>query len=177
MLVYSRCTAPMRDKGQTYNACLPTLKASAATLKYAIRRRFQLWRLRWRSSSTLEAVPPVDASDLASYLIFTWSYRRISSPRSLSRWYSFLCLLWKRYLGNQCPYCNRDDCIASAASKDSKFCFQAASDGTLQLIHSHVCYYQVQTQLFVSNLDYCNFCVCTIPDGEAGLHIERIHKN
>ena len=38
-------------------------------------------------------------------------------------------------------------------------------------------YYQVQTQLFESNLDYCDFCVCTFADGEAGLHIQRIHKD
>ena len=50
-------------------------------------------------------------------------------------------------------------------------------DRTFHLIHCHVCYYQVQTQLFVSNLDYCDFCVCAFPDGEAGLHIEQIHKN
>ena len=77
----------------------------------------------------------------------------------------------------KCPYCHRGDSIESAASEDSKFCLQAASDGTLHLIHSHAYYYQVQTQLFVSNLDYCDFCVCTFADGEADLHIERIHKD
>ena len=36
-------------------------------------------------------------------------------------------------------------------------------------------YYQVQTRIFVSNIDYCDFCVCTFPSGgEPSLHIERI---
>jgi len=47
--------------------------------------------------------------------------------------------------------------------KDSKFCFQSSSDGSLHLNHRHAYYYQVQTQLFVSDIDveYCDFCVCT----------------
>ena len=71
----------------------------------------------------------------------------------------------------KCPYCHRGESIASAFSKDSRFCLLAASDGALHLDHSHAYYYQVQTQLFVSDLDYCNFCVCTFADGETGLHI------
>ena len=40
-------------------------------------------------------------------------------------------------------------------------------------------YYQIQTQLFVCDVEHCDFCVCTFADsgGESAMHIECIHKN
>ena len=58
-----------------------------------------------------------------------------------------------------------------------KFCLKTADDG-LALDHTHDYYYQVQTQLFVLNVEYCDFCVCTFSgDNVNGLHIERISKD
>ena len=45
----------------------------------------------------------------------------------------------------------------------------------LELDRTHAYYYQVQTQIFIAKVDYCDFCVCTFPtDNEPCLHIERI---
>ena len=49
-------------------------------------------------------------------------------------------------------------------------------DGSLLLNHGHAYYYQVQTQLFVCDVDFCDFCVCTFGD-KSDIYIERIHKN
>ena len=76
----------------------------------------------------------------------------------------------------KCPYCHKGENITSAVS-DSQFFLQKSSDGTLHLKHQHSYFYQVQTQLFVSDLEYCDFCVCTFSDDDTGLHIERIHKD
>ena len=77
----------------------------------------------------------------------------------------------------KCPFCHRGEDVAVAASKDRKFCLQPSSDGSLRLDRSHAYYYQVQTQLFVSDVEYCDFCVCTFSGDETGVHIERISKD
>ena len=43
----------------------------------------------------------------------------------------------------------------------------------------HTYYYQIQTQLFVCDVEYCDFCVCIFAEsgGESAMHIECIHKN
>ena len=76
----------------------------------------------------------------------------------------------------KCPYCHRDDAIESAASKDTNFCLKKQDDGSLVLDHGHAYYYQVQTQLFVCNANFCDFCVCTFGD-KSDIYIERIFKN
>ena len=48
----------------------------------------------------------------------------------------------------------------SAATNDSKFCLKQL-DGELRLDHRHAYYYQVQTQLFVCDVEYADFCVST----------------
>lgn len=49
----------------------------------------------------------------------------------------------------------------------------------LKLDNSHAYYYQIQTQLFVCDLNYCDFCICTFVEDheEDSLHVERIYKN
>ena len=77
----------------------------------------------------------------------------------------------------KCPYCPREESVEEAASSDENFCLKT-SDDELALDHTHSCYYQVQTQLFVLNVEYCDFCVCRFSgDNVNGLHIERISKN
>ena len=77
----------------------------------------------------------------------------------------------------KCPYCHRGESVTDAAYEDHKFCLQLNSDGSLHLDHTHAYYYQVQTQLFVSDVEYCDFCVCTFKDDETGVHTERIFKD
>ena len=51
-------------------------------------------------------------------------------------------------------------------------------DGQISLDHCHAYYYQVQTQIFVCDIEYCNFCVCIFSgDEESTTHIERIYRN
>ena len=50
----------------------------------------------------------------------------------------------------KCPYCHCNDAIDSAAIKDSKFCLLMAH-------RAHAYYYQVQTQLFLFNANFCDF--------------------
>ena len=84
----------------------------------------------------------------------------------------------KGVLEIKCPYSHQNTHIQDAASQDSKFCLKKVN-GSLQLDSSHAYYYQVQTQLFVCDVEHCDFCVCTfVEDDESeGLHIERIYKN
>ena len=58
-------------------------------------------------------------------------------------------------------------------SKDSKFCLQVNPEGSLRLDPTHA----YQTQLFVSDVQYCDFCVCTFNGDKTGIHIERIFKD
>ena len=84
----------------------------------------------------------------------------------------------KGVLEIKCPYCHSDETIKTAAA-DSKFCLKE-ENGQLQLDHSHSYYYQVQTQIFVCDVAYCDFCVCTFGtdlEEKDTIHIERIYKD
>ena len=78
----------------------------------------------------------------------------------------------------KCPYCHRDSSVLDAAREDPKFCLKEVDD-KLTLDQTHSYYYQVQTQLYVCDAQYSDFCVCTFAsDGdEENVHIERIDKN
>ena len=95
----------------------------------------------------------------------------------LIRWSPLVHMLWLGYVGDKCPYSHRGEDVAVAASKDKKFCLQPSSDGSLHLDRSHAYYYQVQMQLFVSDVEYCEFCVCTFSSDETGIHIKHISKD
>jgi len=76
----------------------------------------------------------------------------------------------------KCPYCHHGESIADAA-EDKNFCLEKDSNG-LYLKHAHAYYYQIQTQLFVSGVDYCDICVCTFSsDDKHDIHIEHIIKD
>ena len=80
----------------------------------------------------------------------------------------------------KCPYCHRESGLQTAAAQDSQFCLKA-SHGELRLDHNHAYYYQVQTKLFVCDVQYADFCVCTFMADErqgssqdSKVHIEQI---
>ena len=80
----------------------------------------------------------------------------------------------KRVVEIKCSYCHWHDAVENVAL-EKQSCLAIVDDETLQLNHSHAYYYQVQTQMFVCNVDYCDFCVCTFPPGsEPSLHVEHI---
>ena len=56
--------------------------------------------------------------------------------------------------------------------QDPKFCLQD-EDGRKCLNNRHVCYYQVQGQSAVCELEYCDLICCT----ERGIHMEHILAN
>ena len=71
----------------------------------------------------------------------------------------------KGVLEIKCPYSHRNESIESTASNDPSFCLKKDED-LLYLDHKHPYYYQVQTQMFVCNVEYCDFCVCTFPESK-----------
>ena len=76
----------------------------------------------------------------------------------------------------KCSYCHRFETVDKVAS-DRQSCLVRGSDGILHLSTSHAYYYQVQTQIHICKVDYCDFCMCTFPDNgdhQPSLHIERI---
>ena len=75
------------------------------------------------------------------------------------------------------PFCHHADTITVAATDDKRFCLKLGEDGTLHLDRSHQYYFQVQSQIWLSNVNYCDFCVCTFPgSSEASLHVEIRHS-
>ena len=72
----------------------------------------------------------------------------------------------------KCPFGSRDITIEEAASTIKDFC--VINNGQdIKLSKSHNCYYQIQGQLLLSGLDFCNFVLYT----RADLYIERVHKD
>ena len=63
----------------------------------------------------------------------------------------------------KCPHCVRDKETPECPEKVS--CMENVA-GKVQLRKSHQYYYQIQTQVFVCNVDYCDFVILT----EEGLH-------
>ena len=89
----------------------------------------------------------------------------------------------KGVLEIKCPYCHRGTDVQTAATEDSGFCLKIV-DGQLRLDRTHTYYYQIQSQLFVCDVEYGDFCVCTFSMNEdesqyleTGMHIERIYKD
>ena len=64
----------------------------------------------------------------------------------------------------KCPYCVRDKLV------EEKVAWLENVEGRTQLCRTHQYYYQVQTQVFVCNVDYSDFVAWT----KEGIHQERI---
>ena len=80
----------------------------------------------------------------------------------------------KGVLEIKCPYSYRNESVESAVSNDPSFCLKKDND-LLYLDHTHHYYYQVQTQMFICNVEYCDFCVCTFPEtNECSPFVEQI---
>ena len=61
----------------------------------------------------------------------------------------------------KCPYSHKDDTIKNAVTKNNTFCL-IEHDGKLKLRRDHTCYYQIQTQMHICGVNYCDFVVCTV---------------
>ena len=89
------------------------------------------------------------------------------------------CIIrWSRVLEIKCPYTHRNEYIEAVACNDSNVCLQG-HEGTLRLDRNHAYYYQVQTQMFVCDVTYCDLCVCTFPSGleDSALFVEWITRD
>ena len=76
----------------------------------------------------------------------------------------------------KCPYCHKNDSIFDSSLQDTKFCLKRNEDGTLHLDHSHAYYFQVQTHIYVCEVEYCDYVVCIFPDDKKlpVMHIGRV---
>ena len=69
----------------------------------------------------------------------------------------------------KCPFSARDQMVSEACSMQQFFCMKDENNKvTLKVRHNY--YYQVQGQLAILNLDWCDFIVWTNKD----LHVERV---
>lgn len=71
----------------------------------------------------------------------------------------------------KCPFCYKDQQLKTAV--DQKNSCLVSVDGEMKLDTSHSYYYQVQAQIFICGVDYCDFVVYTDKD----IHIERVFPN
>ena len=78
------------------------------------------------------------------------------------------CCEGKGVLEVKCPFCKKDQTVEEA-SQDKRFCLHEVN-GQLLLKEDHQYYYQVQTQIFITQRKYCDFVVWT----EESLYIQRI---
>ena len=69
----------------------------------------------------------------------------------------------------KCPYTCRNNSITSGTVK----CLKKAESGDLHIDKHHPYYYQIQSQVFLTEANYCDFVVWTTKD----LHIERIYPD
>ena len=78
-------------------------------------------------------------------------------------------MLWQRGSGGKCPLCVKD---GLPEEEMENFCM-TQKDRKRILSRDHAYYYQVQTQLNVCKLVYCDFIVWT----ETGVAVHRISKD
>ena len=71
----------------------------------------------------------------------------------------------------KCPYSIRDE--SPTTTEKANFYLKPLPDGGRALSKSHNYYYQVQGQLIILNLPFCDF-VCWTPNG---MHVERIERD
>lgn len=68
----------------------------------------------------------------------------------------------KGVLEIKCPFNGREDCARVLATQESS-CITIV-DRTVKLKQHHPCYYQIQMQMFVCDVNYCEFALWTLND-------------
>ena len=66
--------------------------------------------------------------------------------------------------------------LKTAVSEDPKFCVKEI-DGEIRLDNTHSYYYQVQMQMFICDVGYSDFCVCTFASDSDKENIEFIKNS
>ena len=78
----------------------------------------------------------------------------------------------------KCPCCHRNESVYDSATTDKNFYLKKCLDDTLRLDRVHSYYYQVQTQIIVCGVEYCEFALCTFPENnELEIFCERIQAD
>ena len=97
----------------------------------------------------------------------------MGSQRGLARWCSIYKRYSKGYLKIKCPFCHRNHAsMHNIVIENKHFCLKQNLDSSFSLDHSHAYYYQMQTHMFVYEVEYV---VCTFPaDSKPVLHIKCI---
>lgn len=72
----------------------------------------------------------------------------------------------------KCPYAARDMMVAEAVEKCKNFYIVKEGD-TLTVSKTHHCYYQIQGQLLLSGLEYCDFVLYTKRD----VFFDKVHRD
>lgn len=74
----------------------------------------------------------------------------------------------------KCPYNFRStDVMEYVSSRES--CFTEGPE--IQLKKDHRYYYQVQAQMHICEVEYCNFVVCTFPSGVPCIFLTRVNRD
>ena len=74
----------------------------------------------------------------------------------------------------KCPYNYRwDEVVKYVLSNDS--CFSV--DDEIEMNKKHSYYYQVQAQMYICDVSFCNFVVCTFPSDIPSLFVKRIYRD
>ena len=73
----------------------------------------------------------------------------------------------------KCPFSCKQKRIANVCRENTSFCIKD-KNGTLSLSNSHAYYYQIQTQMHVTKLPWCDFVVWSPVDD---LFVERVQYN
>ena len=66
----------------------------------------------------------------------------------------------------KCPHCAKETGTMEAAQTRKTFCLKKADADTLTLDRNHQYYFQIQTQLFVTDSEFCDFVVWSEADKE-----------
>ena len=74
----------------------------------------------------------------------------------------------------KCPHCVKDSFPDEDTSNSRSFCLSKQSDGEWMLKKDHQYFYQIQTQMHVCRLNYCDFVVWSETDG---ILVERVIKD
>jgi len=76
----------------------------------------------------------------------------------------------------KCPFkCRTLTVPEYLACRDSCFCINETGD--IDVKHSHQYYYQMQAQMFVCDVQYCDFVVCTFPAEQAEIFVKRVYRD
>ena len=80
---------------------------------------------------------------------------------SITWWCGFLHLPWRWCFRDKMPLQKTRNCSLTESCKDSSFCLGIGEDGVMAQRHIHKYMFQVQVQMHIAEVSYCDFLVWT----------------